>query len=186
MKTGFLPLAALLLAGMIAEANAQDRDLSQLSLRVDGTAKPYLQVVALDEPEAWRLGLPLPTFSVSAASFLNTAQWLRAYDFDGDKWISKGEMTHAWLIRIAGWASGRVFGAGDLLADGRPLAGVVIPVRQERALRKRLDGIGGKEVDAALYQTLNALGNSSYYTDPGGDGGGGTRSYRGNDNDKDE
>ena len=186
MKTGFLPLVAALLAGMIAEAGAQERDLSQLSLRDGDSVKPYLQVVALDDPEAWRLGLPLPFISVSAASFLNTAQWLRAYDFDGDKWISKGEMTHAWLIRIAGWASGRQFKPADLIADGKPLAGVVIPVRQERALRKRLDGIGGDEVETALYQTLNALGNSEYYNDPGGDGGGGTRSHRGNDNAKDE
>lgn len=186
MKLGFLPIAAILLAGMVSEAGAEERELSQLSLRDGGAVKPYLQVLALDEPEAWRLGLPLPTFSVSAASFLNTAQWLRAYDLDGDKWISKGEMTQAWLIRIAGWASGREFKPGDLLTDGKPLAGVVIPVRQERALRKRLDGIGGEAVEAALRETLSALGNSSYYTDPGGDGGGGTRSYRGNDNAKDE
>jgi len=186
MKIGFLPLFAILLAGMIAEAGAQERDLAQLSLRDGGTVKLYLQVVALDEPESWRLGLPLPFSSISKASFLNTAQWLRAYDFDGDELISKDEMTQAWLIRIAGWASGRAFKPADLLVDGKPIDGVVIPVHQERALRKRLDEIGGNEIEAALYQTLNALGNSSYYDDPGGDGGGGTRSYRGNDDAKDE
>ncbi len=179
-------VAAVILA-LSSPGQADETALSDLRIKDGGTIKPYTDIVTPPKPPWWSRGLPLPFSSISKASFQNTAQWLRDYDFDNDGWLTTAEMTQAWLIQAATWVSGREFSPSDLVtAKAESMRGVEISLKAERSLRVVIDGVAASAAQTAIVETLNALNNSTYEASAGGDGGKGTAGYRGNDNAKDE
>jgi len=187
MISRFLWIATALMVALSSPLRAGEIALSSLRINDGGTIKPYTDVVTLPKPQWWAKGLPLAFSSISKASFLNTEQWLRSYDFDHDGWLTKAELTQAWLVQSAEWATGRKFAPADLMAaNNQPLRGVEISIAEERSVRAAINAVGGDAGQAAMRNILYALKPTFYEGGYGGDDGGGASSDRGNDNAKDE
>ncbi len=160
--------SAALLSGCVAQA--PQVSLTALALHDGGTVNPYVKIVAPPPPDWWMKGLPLPDVSMSLAALSEPASWMRAYDFDGDHYLSRAEATHGWLIRLAHWKTGRPFAATDLMIGNRPQNGFIIALADERAARAALDTL------PASATALRAMIDSLSLSASGGDSGEGRES----------
>jgi len=147
-------LLILWLCLMPFAADAGERELADLLIRDNGHIKRYVDVVKPPEAKWWMKSPPLPRFSTPVVGLPDEAAWMKAYDFDADAWLSRAEMTQAWLVRLAHWTTGRNYKPGDLMAAPetasliaaapQSLTGVEVGEAGERAVRAALDSLAGK------------------------------------------
>ncbi|MEK9723255.1 MAG: hypothetical protein VW405_07190 [Rhodospirillaceae bacterium] len=127
-------------------SRAETARLDALLIADGGDVRPYPEVARLPAPRWWMNRMPLPVGTLSVANFQNANAWVRAFDFDADGWLSRAEMTQAWLVGLARWRTGADF-APDALwtASGggapRSLRGVEISEADEHAVRGALDAL---------------------------------------------
>lgn len=154
-----------------------ERELSALHFRDQGVPIPYADALRPPALVAAEPGLPLPTYDVSLSALPAEGAWMKAYDFNGDAYLSRGEMTQAWLIAWVRWKLGRDSQPSELSVNGRAISGVHITLDAERSVRAGLEALTerpdvGPRIAAALANVNRALA----LTISGGDSGYGTES----------
>lgn len=180
------PLVALCLMCLAGPGAAQELALEDLMIRDGDQTKRYSDVVSAPKSAWWMKGLPLATFESSLAFMPPQGAWMKAYDFNGNGWLSTNEMTQAWMVQIASWRTGKQFGPDAIIsADGKPMRGVMLSIPAERRLRAAVDDMSGstlKGVTAAqekVREVRDAMVGVYYESMDGGDGGRGTESDQG-------
>jgi len=178
-------LAIALLAGCQTTQGYQRQSLADLLID-DGTgAVPYLSIIG-DLPEtSWSdKGLPIGTMRVSQLK--GEMAWMKAYDFDGDKQVHKGEMTQGWLVRIAQLKTGKDYApdalkiypqTASLLAaipNPQSLQDITLGTDEEKAMRSVLGSTGDTATQAAVKAMVTSINATFAAVGGGGESGGGS------------
>ena len=181
-----------LLAGCQTTQGYQRQSLADLLID-DGTgAVPYLSIIG-DLPEtSWSdKGLPIGKMRVSQLK--GEMAWMKAYDFDGDKQVHKGEMTQGWLVRIAQLKTGKDYAPDSLkiypqtasllaaIPATQSLQGITLGTDEEKAMRSVLGSTGDTATKAAVKAMVTSINATFAATGGGGDGGSGGGSDGGSD-----
>ena len=73
---------------------------------------PYVAVVSAGATSS--RSLPLPEYDIHIASLPSSAKWMGSYNFDNNNSLSRAEITHAWLVQIAIWKTGKPYSPSAL------------------------------------------------------------------------
>ena len=134
----------LFLASCQSSTDRPELQLSDLMID-DGTgSKSYLNVLGVS-PESLRTSnsLPLPEiFGLPMTSLPKSADWMAEYNFDGNNYISRDEMTQAWLIQTTNWKTGKFYPPNSLSSPGQTaLQGVSLSIAESAKIRSVIDQI---------------------------------------------